>query len=177
MGSFVNGLAKGFIRSAVNQVGRDAGKVVSNDLYGDRHSTPYRNVSGNKRVVDVGEIKEEGMQVIEPSVTVAVIWSFVGLFFNFLGAIMLLAVGFYKMRNKHISHAWVYESQAVYVSDRRRKIGMRYDSDNLTRRKVSVMATEEDMERNEKIAKIYLWAGFIILLLCITITMASNGIS
>lgn len=45
MGSFINGLAKGFIRSAVNQVGRDAGRVVSNNIYGDAHSIPHRNVS------------------------------------------------------------------------------------------------------------------------------------
>lgn len=177
MGSFINGLAKGFVRSAVNQVGRDAGKVISNNVYGDRHSTPYRNVSNGKRIVDVGEVKDEGMQVIRPSVTTAVIWSFVGLLFSFLGAIGLLVVGFKKLRNKNIAHAWVYESQAVYVSDRRRKTGMRYDGDNLTRRKVEIMASEEDVELNERIAKVYLWAGFIILLLCITITMASNGIS
>ena len=45
MGSFINGLAKGFVRSAVNQVGRDAGRVVSNQIYGDAHSIPHRNVS------------------------------------------------------------------------------------------------------------------------------------
>jgi hypothetical protein len=33
-----------FIRSAVRQVGRDAGKVVSNKAFGDAHSTPIRMV-------------------------------------------------------------------------------------------------------------------------------------
>lgn len=41
---FIQDLAKGFIRSAVNQVGRDGGKVISNRLYGDAHSTPIRHV-------------------------------------------------------------------------------------------------------------------------------------
>lgn len=41
---FLSDLGKGFIRSAVNQVGRDGGKVISNHLYGDSHSTPIRNV-------------------------------------------------------------------------------------------------------------------------------------
>ena len=45
MGSFLSDLGKGFIRSAVNQVGRDTGKVISNNVYGDRHATPIRNVS------------------------------------------------------------------------------------------------------------------------------------
>ena len=30
MGNFTEDLAKGFVRSAVNQVGRDGGKVISN---------------------------------------------------------------------------------------------------------------------------------------------------
>lgn len=42
--SFITDLGKGFIRSAVNQVGRDGGKVISNHLYGNAHSTPIRNV-------------------------------------------------------------------------------------------------------------------------------------
>lgn len=41
---FLNDLGKGFIRSAVNQVGRDTGKVISNTIYGDAHATPIRNV-------------------------------------------------------------------------------------------------------------------------------------
>lgn len=40
MGNFTEDLAKGFIQSAVNQVGRDGGKVISNSIYGNAHSTP-----------------------------------------------------------------------------------------------------------------------------------------
>jgi len=40
--SFLNNLFKGFVRSSVNQVGRDGGRVISNKLYGDAHSTPIR---------------------------------------------------------------------------------------------------------------------------------------
>lgn len=42
--SFLNELTKGFIRSAVNQVGRDGGRVISNKIYGDAHATPIRKV-------------------------------------------------------------------------------------------------------------------------------------
>jgi hypothetical protein len=42
MSKFVKQLAKGFVRSAVNQVGRDGGKVISNKVYGDKHSRPVR---------------------------------------------------------------------------------------------------------------------------------------
>lgn len=45
---------KGFIRSAVNQVGRDGGKVISNSLYGNAHATPIRgvNMNQNKQYTD-----------------------------------------------------------------------------------------------------------------------------
>lgn len=36
-----------FLKSAINQVGRDMGKVVSNEIFKDKHSTPYRRVGGN----------------------------------------------------------------------------------------------------------------------------------
>lgn len=42
---FLGSLGRGFIRSAVNQVGRDYGKTISNSAFGDAHSTPIRNVS------------------------------------------------------------------------------------------------------------------------------------
>lgn len=43
--SFFTQLGKSFIRSAVNQVGRDGGKVISNQIYGNLHSTPIRLVA------------------------------------------------------------------------------------------------------------------------------------
>ena len=36
-----------FISSAVRQVGRDLGKTVSNELFGDAHSTPVRHIKGD----------------------------------------------------------------------------------------------------------------------------------
>ena len=39
-----NKLANLFIKSAVRQVGRDAGRVVSNNVFGDSHSAPIRVV-------------------------------------------------------------------------------------------------------------------------------------
>lgn len=37
---FISNLFKGFVRSAVNQVGRDGGRVISNNVYKNKHSTP-----------------------------------------------------------------------------------------------------------------------------------------
>lgn len=177
MASFTKSLAKGFVRSTVNQVGRDAGKVISNNVYGDRHSTPYRNVSTSNSIVDTGEIRNEGTQVIEPSVSKAILCVAIAFFFSIIGAIVLLIVGFNKLRNKYSVIAWQYQSQSVYVADGRRKNGMRYDGDNLTRRKIRIDANDYEIELNEKIAKIYLWAGFVFLVLFVTVTMAANGLA
>lgn len=175
MGSFINGLAKGFVRSAVNQVGRDAGRVVSNNIYGDAHSIPHRNVSGGGagRITGVGQVEDEGTVIIEPSKGKAIAWCVVALFFNFLGAIILLVVGYRKLKNKYVASAWLYESQAVYVADGRYKTGERYDGQQLSRRKIEVPADEFMIEKNEKIAKIYLYAGFAIFICFLFVTITS----
>lgn len=49
--SFLANLGKGFIRSAVNQVGRDTGRVVSNKIYGDAHATPIKGITQTKGVI------------------------------------------------------------------------------------------------------------------------------
>lgn len=46
MANLFSQLGKDFVRSAVKQVGRDGGKVISNHVYGDGHSTPVREVGG-----------------------------------------------------------------------------------------------------------------------------------
>lgn len=166
MGSFINGLAKGFVRSAVNQVGRDAGRVVSNQLYGDAHSTPHRNVSagGAGRVSSVGQVEDEGIQPIVPSVCVAWIWGFVGFLFSIIGGVILLIVGYRKLKRKYTAYGCQYESRAVYVADGRYKRGERYDGHQLYRRRVEIEADEYIIARNEKIAKIYLYFGFAAVL-------------
>ena len=45
-----------FFNSAINQVGRDLGKVVSNQVFKDSHSTPYRTVAHKNANVNQGEI-------------------------------------------------------------------------------------------------------------------------
>jgi len=47
MSNFLNNLLKGFVRSAVNQVGKDGGKVISNQIYGNNHATPVNITSTN----------------------------------------------------------------------------------------------------------------------------------
>ena len=166
MGSFINGLAKGFVRSAVNQVGRDAGRVVSNQIYGDAHSIPHRNVSsgGAGRVSSVGKVEDDGIQPIVPSVGAAWFLGFVGFVFSIIGGVVLLIVGYRKLKNKHTAYGWQYTSQAVYVADGRYKGGERYAGHQMSRRKGEIEADDYTIARNDKIAKIYLYFGFAAVL-------------
>jgi hypothetical protein len=46
--SFIVSLIKGFFRSAVNQVGRDGGKIVSKKIYGDNNSSSVQKIKLKK---------------------------------------------------------------------------------------------------------------------------------
>lgn len=175
MSDFIGSLAKGFVRSAVNQVGRDAGRVVSNGVYGNRHSIPVRNVSGNERVIERSEWRVEGTQAIEPSVNKAYFKAFLGFLLNIFGAVILIIAGYKRLKNKNTVKAWRTFSQSVYVADGRCRDGKRYDGDELIRRKVIVEATDEEVKLNEKIAKIYLIAGCVIIALQIIAWITYNG--
>ncbi len=58
-----------FTKAVVRQVGRDLGKVVSNQVFGDRHSTPYRRVGNNstsRRKQKRSQQVAQQQQVIQP---------------------------------------------------------------------------------------------------------------
>lgn len=57
-------LGKDFVRSAVKQVGRDGGKIISNQIYGDAHSTPVRNV-GEEPSYTVSSDIQDASKMIE----------------------------------------------------------------------------------------------------------------
>lgn len=173
--SFFGNLAKGFVRSAVNQVGRDAGRVVSNGVYGDRHSIPIRNVSGNERIARYGEVKVESRQRLLPSESNAIVAVLIGCCFTLVGGIVLLLVGISKSGKKTIVYEKQVQSQAVYVADGRCKDGMRYDGDNLMQRKVPVAADEYEIELNTKIANIYKYGGIAAIVFWSIVLMVTNA--
>lgn len=61
-----------FLKSAINQVGRDMGKVVSNQIFKDSHSTPYRKIGSTrtnsqiiKKTHNIRSVKSEFDKAIE----------------------------------------------------------------------------------------------------------------
>jgi len=139
--SFLNNLAKGFVRSAVNQVGRDGGKVVSNKLYGDSHSTPIRGTGNgnntNEFINNYNEIPEENSRGAlitagyQADIFKTGFWeNFFALIGSFIlpyvGAIYWLLIGVRNIFKKK-TEFYGYEKKSVYKADKRYKSGARHD--------------------------------------------------
>ena len=135
--TFFKNLAKGFVRSAVNQVGRDGGKVVSNKIYNDSHSTPVRVVgdkldkSQDNSINDT--IPETRGDLLNAGYTPELLGSSVWLyFFLLIGSIIIPAIGpiywlFSSIQNlfKNKVKFYTYIQEPTYVADKRFKSGMR----------------------------------------------------
>lgn len=171
--SFGKDLVKGIIRSAVNQLGRDSGRVVSNQLYGDAHAIPHRSVNGGGSLGSetiIGEPRDEKFEKLPQSPmwkTCAII--VLAFFFNIIGAICLIVAGRSKMaQSNHVKGLHIY-SRPTYVPDSRYKEGVRYTGDILYRDKVMLEADEDETRQNEICANTYLYAGIGILLFYVII--------
>ena len=175
---FLSNLGKGFIRSAVNQVGRDTGKLVSNRIYGDSHSTPIRNVNRigdsfyndlTNEEISEGELKsmlkEEGYK---PKYITHGIFYHLFLFFGLfvitfilselplLCIIMTIMVSFEKFMNIPNSIYAKKESIPLYKSDRRYKRGYRLEGYTKDTVKYKMPATPMQKKINLVISIIYL---------------------
>ncbi|MDR7131650.1 hypothetical protein J2X69_004014 [Algoriphagus sp. 4150] len=175
--SFIGSLAKGFVRSAVNQVGRDGGKVISNSVYQNRHATPIRIVgsinqasinspSSEYAINSRQDLVEARFQpeLLESS---AVLYVFIA-----IGSIILPIVGpvywlYVSYRNffKKYTKFYRFSQQPVYVRDRRFKTGQRHDGYTRVKEYSAVAAKPTSSERRTFIIK-----GIIALLLAVVVT-------
>lgn len=166
--SFGKNLAKGFVRSAVNQVGRDGGRVVSNKAYGDKHSIPIRHVN------EKGEHVTEGDQTTDKE-TVAnnradllnegykpelFEGNFFMNFFAIIGSIIIPVLGplywlvmgvmnLFRTKTKF----YKYDREAVIVSDKRYKTGTRQEGYKKVKNYAAVAVLSSSSERMIFIAK------------------------
>lgn len=134
--SFLNNLLKGFIRSAVNQVGRDGGRVISNQLYGDTHSSPIRISNNQNESIDFQNTTQNENQNNGTAQ-----YSFLSMAFSdylffkiiaysliciipFIGAIYVILRGYEYSKKNEMP---IYGTQRVAngVSDRRYRSGVR----------------------------------------------------
>lgn len=135
--SFLGSLAKGFIRSAVNQVGRDGGKVISNNVYGNSHSTPI-NSFGNVSQENSNLIKEKEYPLIK--IIYAIILS---VFIPVIGSFIVL---YRALVNLKATQMTMYElkNQGVYSPDRRFTNGQRYEGSKTVKIPVKIDITEKE---------------------------------
>lgn len=180
--SFLQRLIKGFIRSAVNQVGRDGGKVISNQIYGDAHSTPYRRVDASAPMTDHdADIEEEAIREIPKSgfwkkclyaflLYVATAFS-AALFAVFpllcvIPPLLVALVGYRRLhKDKYTVRLIRYTSIPTYTTDRRYKNGRRYAGDIIQKQITLADATMEEEEEIKRRAKWWYYAAAAVLLL------------
>jgi len=139
--SFLGSLAKGFIRSAVNQVGRDGGKVVSNNLYGNSHSTPINSIgkfSQENFHENSNLIKEKEYPLIK--IIYAIILS---VFIPLIGSFIVLYRAFVNLKSKQMT-IYKLQNQEVYSADRRFSSGQRYEGSKTVKIPVLIDITEKE---------------------------------
>lgn len=117
--SFINSLLKGFIRSAVNQIGRDGGRVVSNKIYKGKHYIPIQNqqTQYTQRCVLpqdnlVYQVKPPGTSFIFESIGAFVI----AFIFPPYGAIVVWFYAFLNWINRNVQ-AYVKTEQGIILTE------------------------------------------------------------
>lgn len=162
--SFIGNLGRGFVRSAINQVGRDGGRVISNQLYGDAHSTPHRMVGGGAASSDGVQDPSERIERCTPTSTVAAcFFVFLGMVFTLIGGVSLLVAGYSRLKRASVVKGWRYVSVPCYSRDGRYRQGVRYEGDVLRRERIELEADELEYEQNRKVARLYLYSGAFIV--------------
>lgn len=145
MSNFINQLAKGFVRSAVNQVGRDGGRVVSNQIYHGQNYIPIADVSqptpppaGNNPQQN---IPSSAYSTTKPlSAGKIILFVALSLFLFPIGTIGVFIYGIVKLCDYSDKIEWL-ETSPQYVQDRRYKSGVRYVGDSTTKKSMNVTAT------------------------------------
>ena len=136
MANFAKNLAKGFVRSAVNQVGRDGGRVVSNQIYNGKNYVPVKNVGDEPLgaapssqtppppytgTVDVSmEMPNVGFssgKYVLFTLLCVLLWP--------IGTLITLIVGITQFGRTTAKITWE-ESEAQWAADKRYKMGARY---------------------------------------------------
>jgi hypothetical protein len=139
--SFLGSLAKGFIRSAVNQVGRDGGKVISNNVYGNSHSTPI-NSFGNIPQENIEEnsnlFKEKEYPLVK--IIYAII---ISVFLPVIGSFIVLYRAFVNLKATQMT-MYKLQNQEVYSSDRRFTNGQRYEGSKTVKIPIKIDITEQE---------------------------------
>ncbi|MCD8454837.1 hypothetical protein LNJ08_10605 [Tenacibaculum finnmarkense genomovar ulcerans] len=123
-----------FIRSAVRQIGRDGGKVVSNKIYKNQHGTPIYN--SNETITFLKEEDQEELH-IDMSIQKPIKGGGLGVILKGLiiqiipgGIIPVIYKGVKYLNQKDIN---IYRTKANRVPDKRHTSGYRTDGSSIVK--------------------------------------------
>lgn len=174
--SFLGNLAKGFIQSAINQVGRDGGKVVSNNIYGNSHSTPINSIENvvEESIVSQGNIEENPNLITKKEYPLLKIFYAIilSIFLPIIGSLIVLYRAFVNLNAKHMTY-YRLESKSVYSKDNRFKDGKRYEGSKTVKVPVKIHITEQ--EKKVKTLKGISYLIISLSFLALFIYSYSNG--
>lgn len=132
MRNFAKNLTKGLVRSAVNQVGRDGGRVISNLLYNNKNYVPIQNVNSAPQMEHpIDSVKNDTTPnaVVKNNLSAgSIILIILGIFVVPIGTIAVLIFGIARYLKNTTKITWV-EKKPQYVRDRRYENGLRYIGD------------------------------------------------
>lgn len=152
--SFLNNLAKGFVRSAVNQVGRDGGKVISNNIYSRAHSSPISVQIGNYQSTD-GLVEKR--EYIVSRWFYAIIFSFI---IPILGGLIVVFMGYININKNYMMMSKI-ENVPIYKSDKRFTTGRKYMGYQEVKKDIKVDITGDRIINNKIKAIGYFAIGFV----------------
>jgi len=196
MSKFIRNLGKGFVRSTVNQVGRDTGRVISNTIYGDLHATPIRRVYSNNKnsyYSDTGQpisdnelrniMLEEGYNPvffkygIQFKVFLFLLgciyvsmFYFASIFIAIIPVLWILYIGIKRIFSNKIRYC-KYENIPQYVPDRRYKTGTRFAGYSREKIVFKIIANEQQQQKLKKIGFIYICLSGLMALISIPIIL------
>ena len=139
------GLLKMFVNSAVRQVGRDGGKVISNAVYGDSHSTPHRIVKNKNGSTE--EYNSTNLVIKKEYL----VWQwFLALlltlipFINFIGFPYIIYRGVINITSKYTTVNELY-NETIKVRDKRYNSG--YRNEFVTKKRgVKLLKTDDELK-------------------------------
>lgn len=175
--SYLGKLAKGFVRSAVNQVGRDGGRVISNQIYGDAHSTPIRGTGyqQNQYTYDQTDILQFA------KVDTPTFWNYVGWILLVMGTcgiggLILVLRGLYITKKTTVS-CYTMNTHEITKTDMRYRKGYRVEGYYQTKQKLELPAeavTQDMIKQQKDYGKLYMIAGVVVIVLNIALIIFSK---
>lgn len=171
MSNFIKSLGEGFVRSAVNQVGRDSGRVISNNVYNDQDYVQVTNVSEQSAstpppiTATPSGVPQDAISSTKYFSAGKLVWlSILSIFLMPLGSLFVLLYGVFMLTDRSDKVEW-YTSEPNYVRDRRYRSGVRYVGKTTKHHTAKVSASPEVMEIKKRNANLTMIIGGVGIIL------------